>query len=108
MIFFQEKKLLISESIDINFPLKKLRESMKNELNQNPKLFKKRFGQLCSEIISGVVAEIIMVSGYYVFEGFMYGFIPSAVNVPANSIQGIAGLIMGVLLIKFFRKIKYD
>ena len=29
-----------------------------------------------SRIISGVLAEIIMVLGYYIFEGFMYGFQP--------------------------------
>ena len=47
-----------------------------------------------------------MVLGYYVFEGFMYGFGPSAVNIPANSIQGIAGIIIGVALIKILEKSK--
>ena len=47
-----------------------------------------------------------MVLGYYVFEGFLYGFVPSAVNIPMNAIQGVAGLVIGVLLIKIFKKIK--
>lgn len=47
-----------------------------------------------------------MVLGYYVFEGFMYGFIASAVNIPANAIQGIVGLILGTILIKAFEKSK--
>lgn len=55
---------------------------------------------LPSRIVSGVSAEILMVLGYYVFEGFLYGFVPSAVNIIANGIQGAAGLILGVALIK--------
>lgn len=57
-------------------------------------------------IIGGTAAEIIMASGYYVFEGFLYGFAPSAVNIPANLTQGIAGLILGTVLIGIFSKNK--
>ena len=59
-----------------------------------------------SRIISGVLAEIIMVLGYYIFEGFMYGFSASLVNVPANAVQGLAGLVLGFVLIKIFEKTK--
>ena len=68
------------------------------------KLLNRKFGSLPSRIISGVLAEIVMICGYYIFEGFMYGFIVSAVNIPANTIQGIAGLILGASLIKTFEK----
>jgi uncharacterized membrane protein len=61
---------------------------------------------LLGKIISGFVAEIVMVAGYFVFEGFIYGFEASLVNIPANAIQGVAGLIMGVLLINVFEKNK--
>lgn len=64
----------------------------------------KRVGKVSARIISGAIAEIMMVSGYYVFEGFLYGFIPAAVNIPANSVQGMAGLVIGVALIKGFEK----
>lgn len=70
------------------------------------KLLNKKIGNLPSRIISGIVAEIVMILGYFVFEGFLYGFIPSAVNIPANGVQGIAGLIIGVILIKVFEKSK--
>ena len=70
------------------------------------KLGRKKLGSLTSGIISGIAAEIMMVLGYFVFEGFMYGFVPSAVNIPANSVQGIAGLIIGVVLMKVFEKNK--
>jgi len=55
-------------------------------------------------IISGFVAEVVMVAGYFIFEGFMYGFIPSLVNIPANTVQGVAGLILGIVLVRVFKK----
>lgn len=70
------------------------------------KLLNKRLGDVLSRIISGISAEITMILGYYLFEGFLYGFIPSAVNIPANAVQGVAGLVLGVLLIKLFRRAK--
>lgn len=66
----------------------------------------KRCSNLVSRIVSGVIAEIIMVLGYFVFEGILYGFVPSAVNIPANGVQGIVGIVLGVLLIKIFEKNK--
>ncbi|MBE7047143.1 MAG: ECF transporter S component [Ruminococcaceae bacterium] len=56
-----------------------------------------------SRIISGVTAEIVMIAGYYIFEGFMYGFGPSLVNIPANAIQGICGMIAGIILVRVFK-----
>ncbi len=70
------------------------------------KFLHKKTGNLPSRIISGIVAEIIMILGYFVFEGFLYGFVPSMVNIPANSIQGIANLIIGIILIMAFEKRK--
>ena len=55
-------------------------------------------------VIFGAIAEIFMVLGYYIFESILYGFAASAVNIPANSMQGIAGLIIGMALIKIFEK----
>lgn len=68
------------------------------------KLLRKKIGNVLSKLISGTLAEIIMVVGYFVFEGFLYGFIPSLVNIPANMVQGIAGVIFGTLLMKAFEK----
>ena len=70
------------------------------------KLFHKRLGNLPSRIISGVLAEIMMIVGYYIFEGFLYGFTASLVNIPPNGIQGVAGLTMGIILMKAFEKRK--
>ena len=70
------------------------------------KIFQNRIGNLPSRILSGIAAEIIMILGYFIFEGFLYGFLPSIVNIPANAIQGVAGLVLGVILVKIFEKNK--
>ena len=67
---------------------------------------KTRMGSTPSRIAGGILAELVMVGGYLVFEGFIYGFVPSAVNVPANAIQGVAGLVTGLVLVKVFEKTK--
>lgn len=70
------------------------------------RLVNKRKGILLSATISGVAAEIVMILGYFIFEGVLYGFGSSVVNIPANGVQGVAGLVLGVLLIKVFGKRK--
>ena len=62
----------------------------------------KRMGTIPSRLVGGVLAEIVMIVGYFVFEGFLYGFAPSLVNIPANAIQGVAGIALGMVLIKFW------
>jgi len=69
-------------------------------------LIHKRLGNFISRILSGTLSEIIMVLGYFLFEGFLYGFVPSLVNIPANVVQGVAGLIIGTMLIKVFENNK--
>ncbi len=68
------------------------------------KLLHKKLGNLPSRIITGIASEVVMILGYFVFEGFLYGFGPSIVNIPANGVQGIAGLILGCILVKVFEK----
>ena len=68
------------------------------------KLMNKRLGKLPSQIIGAVLAELVMIFGYFVFEGFLYGFTPSLVNIPANAVQGTLGIIIGVALIKLIEK----
>ena len=68
-------------------------------------LMNKKIGNLPAAIISGTAAELVMVAGYFLFEGVLYGFIPSAVNILPNGVQGLAGLILGVILMKVFEKI---
>ena len=70
------------------------------------KLLSKFMNNRLSRTISGAAAEVLMVVGYFIFEGFMYGFISSAVNIVPNAVQGIAGIIFGAILIQIFEKRK--
>ncbi len=65
-----------------------------------------KLGHTPARVLGGTLAEIIMILGYFVFEGFLYGFAPSIVNIPANAVQGVAGLVIGIILIKIFEKTK--
>ncbi len=57
-------------------------------------------------LTSAAVAELVMVLGYYVFEGFIYGFGASLINIPANAIQGVASIIISLLILKIYKKIR--
>lgn len=72
------------------------------------KTLHKKLGNIPSKIISGAVAEIFMVLGYFVFEGFLYRFAPSVVNIPPNCVQGVAGLILGIMITKALEKSKVN
>lgn len=52
--------------------------------------------------IGAVAAELLMAGGYYLFEGFLYGFGAALASVPGNLLQGAAavvsaGVVMSVL-----------
>lgn len=68
------------------------------------RLMHRRLGRFPSRLIGGALAEVFMVLGYFVFEGFYYGFGPSLVNVLPNAVQGVAGLTIGSILFKVLEK----
>ena len=68
------------------------------------KQLRARTRPLISKTVGGVLAEMVMVGGYLLYESFLYGFVPSLVNVPFNAIQGLAGLVVGLLLVQVFEK----
>ena len=70
------------------------------------KLLHNKTGNSISRIFGGILAEITMITGYFLFEGLLYGFIPSLVNIPANAVQGIAGIIIGTVLVTILNKSK--
>lgn len=73
------------------------------------KVFKKNCG-LTGKLVGGLCAELVMVLGYFVYEGFLYGgeggFATALVSVPFNAIQGAVGMIVGLLLVRVFEKAK--
>ncbi len=70
------------------------------------RLLKNNCGKLPARLFSGFCAEVWMVGGYYLFEGLLYGFVPSLVNLLPNSVQGTVGLIVGLVFVKLFEKLK--
>ena len=64
----------------------------------------KKMKPFSARLLGAIAAEIVMVGGYFVFEGFLYRFVPSLVNIPANAVQGVAGIIIGMALITLFEK----
>ena len=66
----------------------------------------KKTKPLIAQIIGAAAAEIWMTAGYLIFESFIYGFVPSLVNVPANAVQGVAGIVISIPLVKIFKKAK--
>ena len=71
------------------------------------KLSANKINSALSRVLIGICAEIVMILGYFLFEGVLYGFVPSLVNIPANAVQGIAGILIGVILITIFEKQKF-
>lgn len=57
-------------------------------------------------ITGGIVGELFMVFGYYLFEATVcgYGFVAAALSIPANILQGVSGIVIGVLLVLIFNK----
>ena len=73
------------------------------------KLFSKtKIPKSIAFILSGIVAESIMVAGYFVYEAafLKYGIV-AAVSVPGNIIQGVACLILAIILINAMTQIPY-
>lgn len=59
-------------------------------------------------IASSIVAELIMVFGYFLYESTLLGYgVGAASSIPSNLVQGITCLILGNLLINALSKISY-
>ncbi len=65
-------------------------------------VFRWRRQTLSGVLLGGCAAELVMIIGYYVYEGFLYGFVPSLINIPPNAVQGIAGLTLGTAMVHIF------
>lgn len=61
--------------------------------------------QISFMILATLVAEIIMVCGYFILEVFMYGVEGAVVNVLGNSIQGVFGCVSSVVMYTVMNKV---
>lgn len=69
------------------------------------KALKKALPASVSYTLSAVVAEIIMIGGYFVYELFIYG--AAAVgSIPGNAVQAVAGLVSSVVIMLILDKSK--
>ncbi len=67
-------------------------------------ILRKRRNEKTSRIFSGILAEVMMVLGYFAFECILYGGIAAMVNVPPNILQAVTGVAIGTVLIGLFQK----
>ncbi len=70
------------------------------------KLLNKRTKPVAARIASALCAEVWMVFGYYLFDGVLYGFIPALAGLYGSALQGVAGLVLGVVVVNIFIKNK--
>lgn len=59
-------------------------------------------------VICGIVAETIMVAGYWLYDGLLMGSLAgSAVGIPSNLMQAVFGIAAATLLTAALRKVPY-
>ena len=63
-------------------------------------------GSWLRAVIAFVIAEIVMVAGYFTFEAFMYGAAAAWGAVGPNCIQGIGGVVLGLVCHALYPRLK--
>ena len=58
-----------------------------------------RRGNWASAVLAFVLAEAVMVLGYFAFEAVMYGVAAAAAAILPNVIQGVAGVALGLVCV---------
>ncbi len=67
---------------------------------------KSRVHTLISRICGGIVGEIAMVGGYFLYAALVFGEgLAAAASIPGNVMQGIFGIVIGILLTEVVVKI---
>ncbi|MBO5439863.1 MAG: ECF transporter S component [Clostridia bacterium] len=63
------------------------------------KVFKRiiRFDYI-SRLIGAICGELVMVIGYFLYEGILYGFANALISVPFNLIQGVTAVTLGTIV----------
>lgn len=57
-------------------------------------------------VVSGIIAEAIMVIGYFVYEATLLGYgVAAAASIPSNIVQGVTCLVLGYLLINALSRV---
>ena len=73
-------------------------------------LFRKRIvksGKLTYLLISGALAEIVMIAGYFIYESLILGYgFGAAANIPFNAVQGGVNLAAAAVLFSATKNLK--
>ena len=69
-------------------------------------MFKKPDIRWYNLILLFFVCELIMVSGYFFYEWLLNGFGNAAAAIPANLLQGIAAIALGMAIVPLARRVK--
>ncbi|NJD98631.1 ECF transporter S component [Thermococcus sp. LS1] len=64
----------------------------------------RRSDNVSTLIIAGIVGGIIMVTGYFLFEAYMFGIPAAAQEVPPNIVQAVTGVLVGTGLAQAIKK----
>lgn len=69
---------------------------------------KKDVPRVVSYMISSLVAEVIMIAGYFLYESTLLGYgLAAAASIGSNAIQGVTCMILGNALIHVLMRIGY-
>lgn len=63
-------------------------------------------GKPLRQLLAFALAEIIMVAGYFVLEWVMTGFAPAVAAILPNVIQGVAGIVLGMLCVPLMPRLQ--
>ena len=57
-------------------------------------------------ILSSVIAELLMVAGYYLYEAVIIGegFVPAFAGVSGNAVQAVTGIVGAYFLVAIFSR----
>lgn len=75
-------------------------------VGMNARMFKGSANRTIPLAISAVLAELIMLAGYFLFEAALLGVGPASLSVAGNAVQGLICLVLGNVLIPIVSKIK--
>ncbi len=71
-------------------------------------LIRMRFPAVPARLIGSILAECIMIFGYWGYESvaLSYGFLAAAANIPFNAMQGAIGILLSQILVPILQKTK--
>jgi len=64
----------------------------------------RRSNNVSTMVIASIAGGIIMVSGYFLFEAYMFGVPAALTEVPGNILQAVTGILVGTGLATIIKK----